>query len=110
MMAVACCRPLRFEARVALPATDATTALQLRRAALALATWLHQLGRFPGVASGAIDVIAALPEDPAAAQPGLRTGSSVVTAGRAGRQPVGRRWRRGAAGVLQLRAGDRPRP
>ncbi len=64
---------LRFEARIALPATDASTALQLRNAALALATWLHQLGRFPGVASGAIDVIAALPEDPAAAQPGLRT-------------------------------------
>ena len=64
---------LRFEARIALPATDASTALQLRNAALALATWLHQLGRFPGVASGAIDVIAASPEDPAAAQPGLRT-------------------------------------
>ncbi len=63
---------LRFEARVVAAAT-AGSALQLRKAAVALATWLHQLGRFPGAASGAIEVIAALPEDAAAAQPGLRT-------------------------------------
>lgn len=64
---------LRFEARVVVAAATDHAALQLRRAAVALATWLHQLGRFPGVASGAIEVIAALPEDAAAAQPGLRS-------------------------------------
>ena len=50
---------LRFEARVVVAAATTDAALQL--------------GRFPGAASGAIDVIAALPEDTAAAQPGLRT-------------------------------------
>ncbi|MNC17655.1 hypothetical protein D3C75_655430 [compost metagenome] len=45
----------------------------MRRIAVNLATWLHQLGRFPGAPSGAIEVIAALPEDAAAAQPDLRT-------------------------------------
>lgn len=64
---------LRFEARVVVAAGSTAGALQLRNAAIALATWLHQLGRFHGACSGAIDVIAALPEDPAAAQPGLRT-------------------------------------
>ncbi|MBN5091271.1 MULTISPECIES: hypothetical protein [Stenotrophomonas] len=64
---------LRFEARVVVAAATTDAALQLRKAAVALAGWLHQLGRFPGAASGAIDVIAALPEDTAAAQPGLRT-------------------------------------
>ena len=43
---------LRFEARIALPATDASTALQLRNAALALATWLHQLGRVDAQVDG----------------------------------------------------------
>ncbi|WP_426781565.1 hypothetical protein, partial [Pseudomonas syringae] len=63
---------LRFEARIVV-AANADAALQVRNAAVALATWLHQLGRFPGAASGAIDVIAALPEDVATAQPGLRS-------------------------------------
>lgn len=64
---------LRFEARVVLPTAAPATALQLRNTAVDLATWLHQRGRFPGVASGAIDVIAALPEDAATAQPDLRS-------------------------------------
>lgn len=64
---------LRFEARVALAADAPGVALQLRNTTVDLATWLHQLGRFPGVASGAIDVIAALPEDTAMALPGLRS-------------------------------------
>lgn len=64
---------LRFEARVVVAAAPADAALQLRKAAVALATWLHQLGRFPGAASGAIEVISALPEDAATAQPGFRT-------------------------------------
>lgn len=63
---------LRFEARIVV-AANADAALQVRNAAVALATWLHQLGRFPRAASGAIDVIAALPEDVATAQPGLRS-------------------------------------
>ncbi|WP_312704676.1 hypothetical protein [Stenotrophomonas lactitubi] len=64
---------LRFEARISVQSAAAGSAMQLRRAAVTLATWLHQLGRFPGVPSGAIEVIAALPEDAAAAQPDLRT-------------------------------------
>jgi hypothetical protein len=64
---------LRFEARISVQSAAAGAALQLRRAAVTLATWLHQLGRFPGAPSGAIEVIAALPEDAAAAQPDLRT-------------------------------------
>lgn len=64
---------LRFEARVVVAAGSTTGALQLRNAAIALATWLHQLGRFHGASSGAIDVIAALPEDAATAQAGLRS-------------------------------------
>ncbi|MEG0191976.1 MAG: hypothetical protein RR831_00695 [Stenotrophomonas sp.] len=64
---------LRFEARISVQSAAAGSALQLRKAAVALTTWLHQLGRFPGAPSGAIEVIAALPEDAAAAQPDLRT-------------------------------------
>jgi len=64
---------LRFEARISVQSAAADSALQLRRIAVNLATWLHQLGRFPGAPSGAIEVIAALPEDAAAAQPDLRT-------------------------------------
>ncbi|MFG6085693.1 hypothetical protein ACEU0C_002603 [Stenotrophomonas indicatrix] len=64
---------LRFEARISVQSAAADSALQLRRIAVNLATWLHQLGRFPGVPSGAIEVIAALPEDAAAVQPDLRT-------------------------------------
>lgn len=64
---------LRFEARVVVAAGSTAGALQLRNAAIALATWLHQLGRFHGACSGAIDVIAALPEDAATAQAGLRS-------------------------------------
>lgn len=64
---------LRFEARIVVASANAGAALQLRNAAVGLASWLHQLGRFPGAPSGAIEVIAALPEDPATAQPGLRT-------------------------------------
>lgn len=64
---------LRFEARISVQSAAADSALQLRRIAVSLATWLHQLGRFPGAPSGAIEVIAALPEDAAAAQPDLRT-------------------------------------
>ncbi|MCX2893047.1 hypothetical protein ORG27_05595 [Stenotrophomonas lactitubi] len=64
---------LRFEARISVQSAAAGAALQLRRKAVTLATWLHQLGRFPGAPSGAIEVIAALPEDAAAAQPDLRT-------------------------------------
>lgn len=64
---------LRFEARISVQSAAADSALQLRRVAVNLATWLHQLGHFPGAPSGAIEVIAALPEDAAAAQPDLRT-------------------------------------
>ncbi|HEL3158327.1 TPA: hypothetical protein UMF67_004695 [Stenotrophomonas maltophilia] len=64
---------LRFEARVVVAADSTAGALHLRNAAIALATWLHQLGRFHGASSGAIDVIAALPEDAATAQAGLRS-------------------------------------
>lgn len=64
---------LRFEARISVQSAAAGAALQLRRTAVTLATWLHQLGRFPGAPSGAIEVIAALPEDAAVAQPDLRT-------------------------------------
>ena len=64
---------LRFEARIVVATANAGTALLLRNSAVGLATWLHQLGRFPGAPSGAIEVIAALPEDAATAQPGLRT-------------------------------------
>ncbi|WP_422352139.1 hypothetical protein [Stenotrophomonas sp. AR026] len=64
---------LRFEARIVVSAGSTAGELQLRNAAIALATWLHQLGRFHGASSGAIDVIAALPEDAATAQAGLRS-------------------------------------
>lgn len=61
---------LRFEARIIMPPAAPAAALDVRRAAVALATWLHQLGRFPGTISGAIDVIAALPDAAAPAQAG----------------------------------------
>ncbi|HDS1038980.1 TPA: hypothetical protein QDZ42_000288 [Stenotrophomonas maltophilia] len=52
---------LRFEARISVADSTPGASLQLRSTAVALASWLHQLGRFPGAPSDAIDVIAALP-------------------------------------------------
>lgn len=52
---------LRFEAHVVMAHRGPTTAMNVRRAALALATWLHQDGRFPP--SEKAQVIACEPDE-----------------------------------------------
>ncbi|WP_323162859.1 hypothetical protein [Stenotrophomonas maltophilia] len=63
---------LRFEARIIMQVRDKRVALELRKSAAAFATWLHQLGRFPGVSTDAIQVIAADPDDWMPANGGFR--------------------------------------
>ena len=49
---------LRFEARIIMLVRDKVAAIEVRKAAVAFAVWLHQLGRFPGAITDAIQVIA----------------------------------------------------
>lgn len=63
---------LRFEARVIMQVRDRDVALELRKAAVSFAAWLHQLGRFPGAHTDAIQVIGAEPDDWMPAHGGFR--------------------------------------
>lgn len=63
---------LRFEARIIMLVRDKRVALELRKSATAFATWLHQLGRFPGAITDRIEVIACEPDDWMPANGGFR--------------------------------------